>query len=436
PTNEMVPASSWANQFPDQPQTTQEPALDLICNFTYLPVLDDLAVCAAEKSFETASEGTNHSQTPDPLLPYPSEIPTQEPIVETENQTTQDDYVTNQSFELSETIPLMASTPKGDTDLPVMVSDQPFREDPCNPPWMMVSQAGMIHIILKHGVTVEMTLDRAVRLINSKHRSVVAVNSSGSSACLVERSLKSFQEGSSVEICSDDDRFIRIEPESMLFASEGRCYRIANNQLYLARPVFADLSHDVSVTLLFSSSGYGPQLINKCQNVIERATFHSDTETGASVIFINGTKIRQLENGDAVVTCRDKYLRASPVGGFMIVGTREVNMKADSKGKIRVYQRNEFVEVKATRLLVSNRVVEGGFDHQRKVFIRPTPPRFIAHGQNLRREKPSVARPIRDRYATSELVWHLREVNREYQQPRESRTSDGQAGYYDYQNWY
>ena len=47
-----------------------------------------------------------------------------------------------------------------------------------------VSPAGLLTVLLKHDVAVEMTLDRTIRVVNHKHKSVAASNSKGTASCI------------------------------------------------------------------------------------------------------------------------------------------------------------------------------------------------------------------------------------------------------------
>ena len=47
-----------------------------------------------------------------------------------------------------------------------------------------VSPAGLLTVLLKHDVAVEMTLDRTIRVVNHKHKAVAASNSKGTASCI------------------------------------------------------------------------------------------------------------------------------------------------------------------------------------------------------------------------------------------------------------
>ncbi|ELU07003.1 hypothetical protein CAPTEDRAFT_204608 [Capitella teleta] len=254
------------------------------------------------------------------------------------------------------------------------------------PPLIVVSPAGLITVVLNKQVAVEMSLDRAVRLINPRHQSAVAINNKGDEACIVERSSKIYQSHTALEIAASAERSVQINEDSMLFASREGCYKIVNDKLYAAKPTFSDLSYDMSVTLLFSASGYGPHLLQKCRQVTERARYEN-AENGTTLIWINGIRVKQMANGDVSVTNGDKFMRVSPTQGSATIATARVNMKTDGQGWMKVHYDWKFVEVHAANsMLVSNRSVEGGFDSGRKFFFKPTPSRFRVHDDDERDE--------------------------------------------------
>jgi len=65
----------------------------------------------------------------------------------------------------------------------------------------------------------------------------------------------------------------------------GECYRLTQYGLKAnPTPDFSDLSQDMSVTLLFSSSGYGPHLIAQYEDVAQVCTTRRRIVTGAREI--------------------------------------------------------------------------------------------------------------------------------------------------------
>ena len=64
----------------------------------------------------------------------------------------------------------------------------------------------------------------------------------------------------------------------------------------------------MSVSLLFSSKQYGPQLMEAYQEVANTARYRKH-KNGAVTVYINDMKIYQYEKGDVVVHSGQKYIR-------------------------------------------------------------------------------------------------------------------------------
>ena len=62
------------------------------------------------------------------------------------------------------------------------------------------------------------------------------------------------------------------------------------------------------MSLLFSSTKYGPHLIEAYQEVANTATYVRN-KNGATTVYINGLKIYQYERGDVVVFAGPRYIR-------------------------------------------------------------------------------------------------------------------------------
>ena len=79
---------------------------------------------------------------------------------------------------------------------------------------MYVAPSGLITVLLRHEVAVEMTLDRSIRVVNHRHQSVAATNNRGNSSCIYHACAKVYQE----RTCTD------VEVSGLL---TGTCSKIA-----------------------------------------------------------------------------------------------------------------------------------------------------------------------------------------------------------------
>jgi len=60
-------------------------------------------------------------------------------------------------------------------------------------PVVYVSPAGLLTVLMRHDVAVEMTLDRAIRVVNHAHKAVAATNGRGNASCIYHLAAKIYQ---------------------------------------------------------------------------------------------------------------------------------------------------------------------------------------------------------------------------------------------------
>ena len=131
-------------------------------------------------------------------------------------------------------------------------------------------------VLMRHDVAVEMTLDRAIRVVNHAHKAVAATNGRGNASCIYHMAAKIYQDRTSTQLELFGGRRARMTTELMEFGTvPGTCYRLTKYGLEAnVTSDFTDLSQDMSVTLLFSSSGYGPHLIAQYEDVAQVPPFY------------------------------------------------------------------------------------------------------------------------------------------------------------------
>jgi len=135
-----------------------------------------------------------------------------------------------------------------------------------------------------------MTLDRAIRVVNHSHKAVAATNGRGNASCIYHVAAKIYQDRTSTQLELYGGRRARMTTEVMEFGkvsgtstaknNQPGCYRLTEYGLKAnPTPDFTDLSQDMSVTLLFSSSGYGPHLIAQYEDVAQVQTYTTTQHT-------------------------------------------------------------------------------------------------------------------------------------------------------------
>ena len=175
--------------------------------------------------------------------------------------------------------------------LPSTPASHPLQQSSVSPvlyPVVYVSPAGLLTVLMRYDVAVEMTLDRAIRVVNHAHKAVAATNGRGNASCIYHVAAKIYQDRTSTQLELFGGRRAKMTTEVMEFGTvaagttpagagmstakvnQAECYRLTQYGLKAnPTPDFTDLSQDMSVTLLFSSSGYGPHLIAQYEDVAQ-----------------------------------------------------------------------------------------------------------------------------------------------------------------------
>ena len=95
-------------------------------------------------------------------------------------------------------------------------------------PMVYVSPAGLLTVLLRFDVAVEMTTDRTIRVVNHRHKSVAATNSRGNASCIYHTAAKIYQEDTTTEVDVYWERRAKMTTEAMLFASGPSCYTLGS----------------------------------------------------------------------------------------------------------------------------------------------------------------------------------------------------------------
>lgn len=250
-----------------------------------------------------------------------------------------------------------------------------FPLSPCaNPsPLVFVSSAGLLTVVMRNDVTVEMTLDRSVRVVNHLQKAVVATNSRGDVSCVYHIAAKILQDRTTTEMTVYNERRVRMTTSEISFAHDSRSPPYTLTPFGLkAKPdcVFSDLSKDMSVTLLFSSSGYGPHLMAQCDEVTQASRYRYH-RNGAVTVIINGVRIHQTLQSDVIVSSSRKYLRVSPRTGLARVVTHFVELTVEGSRAVRMRRGGHRVLATPSVLILANDDVEFGFDEYHQLFLNP-----------------------------------------------------------------
>ncbi|XP_050419518.1 uncharacterized protein LOC126832694 [Patella vulgata] len=229
-------------------------------------------------------------------------------------------------------------------------------------PSIYVSTSGMITVLLKSDVSVEMTIDRTLRLVNHHLNMAVATNSRGTASVLHTRSVKVSQNNTTTDAEVNAVK-AKMTTECILFGSGTNCYKFDYNYIEPALPRFTDMSTDKSVNLLFASESYGSTLIQQCLHLAGTAEYEN-LPKGGVIIRINGIKITQTGRGDVTVVSGPKFMKISPSVGYVRLNTHFTEMAVDKDGVLRMRRGDHTINSCNDRVILSNGKIEAGLDNE------------------------------------------------------------------------
>lgn len=194
-------------------------------------------------------------------------------------------------------------------------------------PTVYVSPAGLITVLLKYDVAIEMTVDKNIRVVNHRHKAVAASNNRGSANCVYHVAAKIYQEGTKVEAEVFGDRRARMQTDGILFAASTEVYLLDDKHIVPSHFIFNNMSKDSSVNILFGASGqnFTNDVLIQCDAITKSSKyyFHKD---GSTTIIINGVKIHQDAQGEVSVKAGPRIISTSPVFGNIYLQTHFVEI--------------------------------------------------------------------------------------------------------------
>ncbi|KAL3832021.1 hypothetical protein ACJMK2_023702 [Sinanodonta woodiana] len=281
--------------------------------------------------------------------------------------------------------------------------DQPFSTDPqysstkpqdvddsIQYPILFVSDAGVLTTLLNHGISVEMTKDRAIRIVCHDLRLVVATNCRGSSSCIFHPAAKIIQESTTTNVDLFLARKASMTTEFITFGNNFKTYKFDYKVIEETVSEFQDISSDVSVNYLYCAEGYGPNAVQECIKIIYDAQYQPFKE-GGFAIFINGVKITQNARGDVSVISAPKFLRLSPVDCVIRLNTHFVQMNVEANWSVKVRRGSHTLNASHLGFVVSNGKIEAAFDEINRIRAFSLPMRVSMYVGPKRTRRPGAA---------------------------------------------
>ncbi|XP_017776591.1 PREDICTED: LOW QUALITY PROTEIN: uncharacterized protein LOC108562686 [Nicrophorus vespilloides] len=251
-------------------------------------------------------------------------------------------------------------------------------------PLICVSPLGVITLRLHDRVRVDISLDRAVRIINARSGIVIALSASGSSAALMHPNGRVYQYGSRVEILAHDphgnNKYAKMWYKGVSFTSD-QCalvYLVDSAGTRTTTDTFSDLNVDFSISVFCSESPYGDgnvgqNLINEAVNLLQSSTYWV-SDDGTSNWLINNVRVSQTTDGLVRVGRNsNKFsLHTSPSNGSARISSPFLHCTG-SMGQTRhlfVRRGERRMHYDGASFIVRNAGHSAGFDdkHQLKVY--------------------------------------------------------------------
>ncbi|KAH8400843.1 hypothetical protein KR009_001401 [Drosophila setifemur] len=227
------------------------------------------------------------------------------------------------------------------------VSSRTFEFDnntppPCPGSGPIAMTNGTIQLRLREGVRIDMTLDKAVRVLNQRSMVAIALSRNCSNSALIHPNGRILQSGSKVEIVTYDGmkannfvRYAKMWYKGVSFTSESCAliYLVDTAGTRTTTDTFTDLTKDYTLAVFYDDSRHGPSFVPDAHEVIANSTYNC-TEDGTEVYEINGFRITQAADGLVKVTRQHNkcLIRTSPGNGSATLTTPGIHCTA-SLGK-------------------------------------------------------------------------------------------------------
>ncbi|XP_054736837.1 uncharacterized protein LOC129243670 [Anastrepha obliqua] len=213
---------------------------------------------------------------------------------------------------------------------------------PCPGAGPIAMTNGTIQLRLRDGIRIDMTLDKAVRVLNQRSMVAIALSRNCSNSALIHPNGRILQSGSKVEIVTYDGmktnnyvRYAKMWYKGVSFTSESCAliYLVDTAGTRTTTDTFTDLTKDYTLTVFYDDSRHGPSYVQDANEVIQNSTY-SCTDEGSEIYEINGFRITQAADGLVKLTrTHNKCLiRTSPGNGSATLTTPGIHCTA-SLGK-------------------------------------------------------------------------------------------------------
>ncbi|KAI4491325.1 hypothetical protein M0802_010258, partial [Mischocyttarus mexicanus] len=230
---------------------------------------------------------------------------------------------------------------------------------------------GTISLRLRNRIRVDMTVDRAVRVINFKNNIVLSLSCSGAVAALLHPNGRIYQYGSRVEILAHDthgnNKYAKMWYKGVSFTCE-QCalvYLVDAAGTRTTTDSFSNMSQDFSLDVFYSGSRRESSCLQEAVTALGAAQYWM-TDEGVENWIINNVRISQTPDGLVrIARNSNKYqLRTSPSNGTASLTTPFLHCTASLGQTSHLFVRRgeRRMHYDGTSFIVRNAGHSAGFD--------------------------------------------------------------------------
>uniref|UniRef100_A0A336M9X0 CSON014149 protein n=1 Tax=Culicoides sonorensis TaxID=179676 RepID=A0A336M9X0_CULSO len=241
---------------------------------------------------------------------------------------------------------------------------------------------GTIQIRLRDGIRIDMTVDRAIRVVNSKEKIIIAMSGNSSSASLSHPNGQVFQHGGLVEIVGYDGmkrnnyvRFAKMWQKGISLTSEG-CALIylvdAAGTRTTSDAISFDINRDYTIPVFLSGSHQGPNFVDEAINITNNTSFWLNDDS-SETFEINGYRITQTTDGLVRVTRANNrcIIRTSPNNGSATITSPFIHCTASLGATSHLFVRRgeRRMHFDGASFVVRNAGHSAGFDEHNRLRV-------------------------------------------------------------------
>ncbi|XP_070388852.1 uncharacterized protein [Dermacentor albipictus] len=237
----------------------------------------------------------------------------------------------------------------------------------------VVTTYGTVSVMLRHGVRVDISVERAVRVVNFDKECTAAVGSDGDRSCVCHPCGRVLQQGVAVDIATGS-RLAKISSRGVIFTAlnHGLVYLVDASGTKSTTERFKDLCYDVPLSIFHISLHEDEEGFNECFRMVSQAK-QWNNRSGDEVWLVGGVRIQQAPWGDVQVS-RDSgrnVVWTSPSNGTMTVVTPLIKsvITCDPRRFFFVRMNQKRLSANADGFAVRNGSQRAGFDSRGRLVL-------------------------------------------------------------------